>query len=131
MIAASGTDDWMIEVLRGAMQTAQARHRNIVLLTYPEMPDEVDRLVESLRGRAFDGVLVVQPRDRLPWLEDARAEGFPVSVLDDHGTNTAVDAFVPDESVASIRPSSIWCRSGVATSPCFPVLRKRRRSTPR
>ena len=132
VIAASSTDDWMIEVLRGAMQKAQAYHLNIVLLTYPQTPDEIARLVDSLRGRAFDGVVVVQPRDRLPWLEDVQAEGLPVAVLDDHGTNPTIDAFVPDESVG-MRPgrgsSHPW--AGGATWRCFRVRRTRTRSTPR
>jgi LacI family transcriptional regulator len=99
VIAPSGTDDWMIEVLRGAMQQAQAHHLDIVLLTAPQESGETDRLVSSLRGRAFDGVLVVQPREKLEWLGDLQREGLPVAVLDDHGTNRDVDAFVPDERV--------------------------------
>ena len=99
VVAASGTDDWMIEVLRGAMRAAQERHYNIVLLTQPETEAEIERFTTSLRGRPFDGILVIQPRDRLGWLEDMHAHGYPVAVLDDHGSNPGVDAFVPNESV--------------------------------
>ncbi|MBZ9936766.1 LacI family transcriptional regulator [Mesorhizobium sp. BR1-1-16] len=98
LIVPSSTDEWMIEVLRGAMQEAQAARFTIAVQTFPEGVADTDRLVADLRGRAFDGVLVVQPRDHLPWLPDLQAAGIPVTVLDDHGTNPGITAFVPDES---------------------------------
>lgn len=98
LVVPSSTDEWMIEVLRGAMQEAQAAQFTIAVQAFPDSPGETDRLVAGLRGRAFDGVLVVQPRDHFPWLDELQAAGLPVAVLDDHGTNPGIRAYVPDES---------------------------------
>lgn len=98
LIVPSSTDEWMTEVLRGAMQVAQSHHFNIAVQTFPEGRDEITRVIAGLRGRVFDGVLVVQPRERLSWLDELHEAGLPVAVLDDHGSNPGVSAYVPDES---------------------------------
>ncbi len=134
IVAPSSTDDWMIEVLRGAMQAAQKQHLNIMLLTYPETTADQERLVSMLAGRAVDGVLVVQPRERLSWLEALQAQGLPVAVLDDHGSNPGVDAFVPDEStgiaaaehLATPGRRDIALLTGPGTQPTLYTTRTRR-----
>lgn len=98
LIVPSGTDDWMIEVLRGAMEAAQAAHFAISLQTFPEEGVGLERTISALGGRMYDGVLVVQPRERLDWLVRLAESGLATVVIDDHGTNPSLNAFVPDEA---------------------------------
>lgn len=99
LLAPFDTTPWMFEVLRGAMNHLQATHFSLTIHAFPDSPAELERLVALLRGGSLDGLLVVSLQRQLPILAAAAADGLPIMMLNDYGSNDGLPDVVPDEAV--------------------------------
>jgi LacI family transcriptional regulator len=99
LLAPVDTSPWMVEVLRGAMESVQSTSFSLVLHAFPRSPADEIRLANQLRSGAMDALMVVSLQASLPVLVAVAAEGLPIMMLNDHGHNDGLPAIVPDENI--------------------------------
>jgi LacI family transcriptional regulator len=98
LLAPFDTSPWMVEVLRGAMETVHSTSFNLTLHAFPATPADEARLANELQSGAMDALLVVSLRRPLEPILRAAADGLPVVMLNNYGFNGGLGDVVPDET---------------------------------
>jgi len=131
VLAPFDTSQWMIEVLRGAMERVQATHFSLVLHAFPSSPSEMARFADRLHDGSMDALMVVSLQQRLDVVIKAAADGLPLIMLNDYGFNGGLTDIIPDEAVGIAEAVEHLVAVGrrrfaiIAGTPDYPVSRTR------
>jgi LacI family transcriptional regulator len=85
MLVPSLTWPWMGEVVQGAVDVVELEGYGLLLFTCNRGAESMRRFSAQVSGRAFDGLLAIEPEGTLDYLADLYTGGLPVVLIDDRG----------------------------------------------
>ena len=85
LLVPSLTWPWMAEVLQGIADVLEARGYGVLLNTMNRGADSLTQFGRHVSASAFDGLLLVEPPDTLPYITGLYEAGLPMVMIDDRG----------------------------------------------
>ncbi|MER7279133.1 LacI family DNA-binding transcriptional regulator [Dactylosporangium sp. NPDC000244] len=85
ILVPSLTWPWVGEVLQGVADVVESRGFGLLVFTFNQGPDSMRRFAAQLSGKAFDGLLVIEPSGTLDKIAELHDNGLPVVLIDDRG----------------------------------------------
>jgi LacI family transcriptional regulator len=85
MLVPSLTWPWMGEVVQGAVDVVETEGYGLLLFTCNRGAESMRQFSAQVSGKAFDGLLAIEPEGTLDYLADLHAGGLPVVLIDDRG----------------------------------------------
>ena len=76
---------WVGEVLQGVADVAESEGYGLLLFTFNRGAESVRQFAAQLSGKAFDGLLVIEPEGTMGYIEELHDRGLPVVLIDDRG----------------------------------------------
>ncbi len=76
---------WMGEIVQGALDVVEAEGYGLLLFTCNRGAESMRQFSAQVSGKAFDGLLAIEPEGTLDYLADLYAGGLPVVLIDDRG----------------------------------------------
>ena len=85
MLVPSLTWPWMAEVVQGAVDVVESEGYGLLLFTCNRGAESMRQFSAQVSGKAFDGLVAIEPEGTLDYLADLYASGLPVVLIDDRG----------------------------------------------
>jgi LacI family transcriptional regulator len=85
MLVPGLTWPWMGDVLQGVADVLEARGYGLLLHTVNRGSQSLTQFAKHVSANAFDGLLLVEPPDTLPYITSLHESGLPVVMIDDRG----------------------------------------------
>lgn len=76
---------WMGEIVQGAVDVVETEGYGLLLFTCNRGAESMRQFSAQVSGKAFDGLLAIEPEGTLDYLADLYAGGLPVVLIDDRG----------------------------------------------